>query len=232
MGEVFNKISTFLKKVSGVRWYLILDMDRKTVIDKSPVLPDDAVEKLTEISRLSRELASEASKYSLSARSGSVRSVYAGFDGEGLEIAMLGNNAVITVIDNRLINSFSSIMDKVEKNEFVKCKACGADLTLETIECPKCGRTVPFLVNNCPYCGYELYVKRCPNHHGFVDNNGNPVKRDYGVLLLGSSMGILSAVFVMALSFILPEYETLLYIIGSLLAFSMIGISIYFSTPR
>ncbi len=237
MVGLVDKLSGFLKKITGIHWYVIIDSKEKKIIDKSPVLSNEVAEKLIAISNISAELSKEIGKEALltsSSEAGEAlaRTIYVKFNGEGLEIESIGDYTVLFDIDKRLLDQVSKVFDKLRRKEELKCKICGKDLLLETYTCPKCGRTIPFTAERCPYCNYNLAVKRCPGHNGYIDLEGNPVKRDLSLLILGTSMGVLTAVFTAFIANIMPEYSLLLYIIGGVLSAIMILFGIYTSSPR
>lgn len=218
-------LTSFLKKLSGIRWFIIIDQSSGTVKDKSTGLPEEYVPALMAISKYSFDLTNEASKYIVqtTGETGG-RTVFVKFDGEGLEIDVVRDSVVVTNIDFKLLDQLPKVMDYLKRGENVKCKKCGYDLTLETAACGKCGRTIPFIAEKCPFCGNDTSVKKCPNHGGYVLNNGDLVKGDVGLLMLLTIVGFAVLATSLLASIIIEALRMPLIALGIIAAGLMTGL--------
>lgn len=218
-------LPSFLKKLSGVRWFIIVDQPSGSVVEKSTGLPDDYIPALLAISKYSFDLTNEASKYIVqtTGETGG-RTVFVKFNGEGLEIDVIGDKVVAANIDFKLLSQLPKVMDYVKRNENVKCKKCGYDLTLETATCSRCGRVIPFIAEQCPFCGNDTSVKKCPKHGGYIYSNGDLVKGDVGLLMLLVTIGFVVLATSLLASIIIETLRTPLIALGVATAGLMIGL--------
>ncbi len=232
--ELVRKIASFIRKLSGIRWFIIIDPKTSEIIDKSDVLTDKDTESLVRIALDSANLLKSAGKYSLLTRGETgTQTIFVKYGGgEGLEVESVEDKIYVLNIDEKLLSPLSGIFDKLRRGESIKCSNCGHDLTLETYTCPKCGRTIPFLVDKCPFCGYDLRIKKCPNCGKPVNISGKVIGRDWGLLGFSIGLGILIAGFTTYLGITLPAlYKTLFTIIGIIIGGAIIGLGYKASTP-
>ncbi|OYT40791.1 MAG: hypothetical protein B6U89_01035 [Desulfurococcales archaeon ex4484_58] len=234
MSQLIQNIVSFIKKLSGIRWYVVVDIRENKVLGKSSMIKEEAIDKLLAISKLSSELSGEISKYTITTPSGEVKakSIFAKLNSEGLEIESMDNHVFLLDVDQKIFDHISMVFDKIRRKEKIECKVCGRDLLLETYNCPRCGRTIPFILDRCPFCNYRLEVKKCPGHNGFVDTNGNPVKRDYVILGSSIGVGVVAAGITAYIGSIIPQYNILMYGLGGLIAVLMVLFGITTSSPR
>lgn len=221
-------LNDYLKKLSGVRWFIILDSTSGNVVAKSSGLPDHYVEPLIAISKYSVDLSREASKYITQLGGGeSGNTIFVRFDNEGLEIDIVGEKVVISNIDYRLLDYIPKVLERIRKNNPVKCSKCGYDLTLEITTCSRCGRNIPFISNKCPFCGNDTSVKTCPNHGGYVDFEGRVVSGDIGILILSTIVGIVLLLAFLLAGTLLPKLKIPLYGLGIAISSALIGVGVH-----
>ncbi len=231
---IIEEFINFLRKITGIRWYLIVDRSSGSIIDKSPILSEKDATELSEVVIKAGELSSTIAKYTLfSSAEKASRTLFIRSDGEGLAIETLGDKVIALNIDERLLPVLSKIIESIRRNKTVKCSKCGRNLLLETYVCPKCGRTIPFMSEKCPFCGYSVRVKKCPGCGSYVDLNGNVLKRDMAVIVAGIGIGILVALIsaFLGMSFT-GSVRIMFYILGGLLGVLMALIGYYISLPR
>jgi len=224
----------FLRKITGIRWYLIVDRDSGSIIDKSPILSEKDATELSEVVIQAGELSSAIANYTLfSSTEKAARTLFIRSNGEGPAIENVGGKVIALNIDERLLPVLSSILESIRGNKTVKCNKCGRSLMLETIVCPKCGRTIPFMSEKCPFCGYSVRVKKCPGCGSYVDLNGNVLKRDMAIIAAGIGIGVLVALIsaFIGMSFTGPV-RIMFYGLGGLLGVLMLLIGYYVSLPR
>ncbi len=214
--DVISRLTSFIGKLSGVRWFIIVNRKDKTIESRSPIISDEDAYQLKDLIVSAGEVSDAISKYSLfRRRETQTRTLYIRFNGEGLAVESLGEYVVAINTDEKLVPVLSKIFDFLRKGESIKCGRCGHELLLETYTCPRCGRTVPFIVNRCPHCGYNLRVKKCPKCGSYVDSKGKPVKRDIGILATGAMIGVLILLLGLYMgATVSGEYSYLFYGIG------------------
>lgn len=227
-------VKEFLKRISGIRWYLTYSIDENKITIKSPVVSEEKISDLIEISKASRVLFEKTSKVALvsSSREPLVNTIYIKLNGEGLEIECLEKNIFIMSIDDKLLNTLSEVFSLARKSEVVKCSVCGRELLFETYTCPRCGRVVPFIARTCPFCEYDLRYKKCPGHRDVVNYRGSVVKRDYRVFIPISIISLVVILFSIYISTIYPEYSIVFYALGGLVTALLIAIGLVTSKPR
>lgn len=219
----------YLRKLSGIRWFIILDSSKNNVVAKSSSgLPDHYVEPLIAISKYSVDLTREASKYITQLGGGeSGNTIFVKFDNEGLEVDIVKDMVLISNIDYRLLDHLPKVMDKIRREELVKCSKCGYNLTLETITCIRCGRNIPFISSKCPFCGNDTSIKRCPGHGGYVDSEGRIIPGDTGVLMLSIIVGLVILLASLLAGTLLPRLKLILLGTGLAIFSALIGTGIY-----
>ncbi len=234
LSGLLSRIAGFLGKLSGVRWFIIVDRDARSVATHSPVISDKDAEELKELIINAGEISEAFSKYSLfRRREMKTRTLYVKFNGEGLEVENIGKFVVAINTDEKLLPVFSKIFDLLRRGETVKCENCGRELLLETYTCPRCGRTVPFIVEECPHCGYNLRVKKCPGCGNYIDVRGRVIKRDVGVLATGVLIGILVLLLGIYMGLtVTGNYRLLFYGIGAIMGAIMGLLGYILSSPR
>lgn len=227
-------IAKLVKKLSGIRWYVLIDRESNKIIDKSPNISEDKLDELIETSHISVELSEKMKKYSFltSSKKSTINTVYVKLNGETIIVEKMGKNTLILNIDEKILGILSKIFTMIRGGESIKCKTCGHDLLHETIECPRCGRTIPFIAANCPFCNYSLDIKKCPGHGGFITSYGEPAKRDYAVIAITILIGVLIGGFTMFLSTYFPGYKWILYGLGGLISALIVLTGYLASAPR
>lgn len=144
----------FLRKITGIRWYLIVDRGSGRIIDKSPILSEKDATELSKVVVQAGELSSAIAKYTLfSSTEKTARTLFIRSDGEGLAIEDIGDKVIALNIDERLLPVLSNTLESIRRNKTVKCSKCSRNLLLETYVCPKCGRTIPFMSEKCRSAG-------------------------------------------------------------------------------
>lgn len=227
-------VTSFLKKLSGIRWYILVDREKNKVVDKSPVIPEEKIDELVKASMLSFELSEKMRKYSLvtSSKEPVTNTIYIKLNGEGIEIENIGKHTFILNIDEKILDTLSNIFTKIRKGETIKCKVCGHNLLYETIECPRCGRTIPFILDKCPFCGYSVNVKKCPKHGGFITSTGDLVKRDYSIIMITVLIAVLIAGFSVFLATYFPGLQWIIYGLGGLVSALTVLVGYIASSPH
>jgi len=229
-----DTIKEFLKKISGVRWYLIYNIDENKVTIKSPIMSEDKISDLIEISKASKLLIEKTGRVALisSTKEPLVNTIYVKLNGEGVEIEKLESNILLIGIDEKLLNTLSEIFASARRGELIKCNICGKEIHFETYTCPRCGRVVPFIAETCLFCRYDLRYKKCPGHGDVIDYRGRIVKRQYGVILITALISGAILFFTGFVSTIYREYGILLYSLGGLITALLITIGVLSSKPR
>lgn len=231
--ELVDKLIEFIRRLSGVNWYVLLDSKSGEVIDHSPIVSMDEAKELSELLTRSRRVLEDLSKYTLFRRKEEfAHNMYFRFDEEVLDIETLGDYIMALNIANKLVPVLSRFFDKIRKGEHVKCAHCGADLTFETLTCPRCGRTIPFISEKCPHCGYDLSIRRCPKCGKVITYEGGIVRGSPEAFGIGILMGILVLAFTAFMAPPNPLYKWIFYGIGGAFAavFSLLGY--FMSKPR
>ncbi len=232
--EKIARILDFIKKLSGINWYIVIDSKTETVLDHSPTISDEEVRELSELLKSSGNMLESLSKYTIFRRKGELaRNMYMRFNGEGLQIETIDNYIIAININNRLIPVLSRIFDIARREKFIKCQNCGKDLTFQVITCPKCGRTIPFVSEKCPFCGYEIGIRKCPHCGVYIDHEGRVIKGAPEAFVMGVLMGILSFALTMFLAQPLPQlYKWIFYGVGGVFGVILALLGYHLSKPR
>jgi len=230
-----SRIARVLGKASGIYWYAVVDLEKSTVVDRSPKLSESGASNALAIAKLAVELASMSSKHSPASATTAEPSranIRVKLDGEVVEARRFGESVVIAGFDSRLTSILETLFDRVERGDSIKCEVCGAELLTETIECPRCGRTIPFIATSCPFCGYDLSYRKCPSHGGLITATGRQVKRDYSVIAVSATLAAAILGFTLYMAPLLTGLETAVYALGAVVAGLMLAIGYLFSKPR
>jgi len=228
-----DKLVDLLKKTSGIRWYALISKEKGELISRSPTLTDDKINIVVKTSTLSNQLISEVENLTLVSTTGSyTRSLTVKHGVETIDIIDLGENTLILSIDEKIHDTLINVLNKYRSGETFKCKVCGYDLTLETYSCPRCGRTIPFIIDRCPFCNYDLYAKLCPNHKGYVNTRGEPLKRDITTLAVSLFIALIIIVFTILISPFFAGYQIIFYGLGGIVSALVALLGYMASTPR
>jgi len=228
-----DKLIDLLKKTSGIRWFALISKEKSEVVNRSPSLTDDRIDVVVKASILSNQLMSEVEKLTLVSPTGSyTKSMIVKHGVENIDIIDLGENTLLLSMDEKIHDVLINVLNKYRSGETIKCKVCGFDLTFETISCPRCGRTIPFIVDECPFCKYSLYAKLCPNHKGYVNTRGEPLKRDITTLAVSLFIALTIIVFTILISPFFAGYQIIFYGLGGVVSALVALLGYMASTPR
>jgi len=235
ISETIKKIINFLKNLTGIKWIIIIDKSKDTIVYTHKIISDDFAHSIgsiiNDISKNMRRLRELIMSFQTEVSSLYSTTMYLGQDMIGMEEYL--NYIYAFYGDGKVYHTISNIFNILRKGKEVRCYSCGNDLTLATYMCPKCGRTIPFVTSNCPYCNSNIKIKKCPYCKALLNSiNGQRIHRNMVVLLTSILTGltIISSSIYMSFTSTPPMWD--IAIIGSLIGALMIyiGSRIFYKT--
>lgn len=229
-----ESITSLLKKLSGVRWYLVYNLNESRVVDRSPTIAEDKLRDLVEMSRAFKALLERIDKIAplTLAEKLSTSTIHVRLNGEELEVESVNGNILLVNVDEKALSMVSELFALAKKGEVVKCSVCGRELSYEAYTCPRCGRTISFIASACPFCKYDVRFKRCPSHRGLIDHRGMVARRDVGVIAITSFIASIAIAIAWLMSTVYPGVSFAIYGLSGLVAAFLVAIGIVSSKPR
>ena len=235
VSETIMKIINFLKNLTGIKWIMVIDKSKDSIIYTHKIISDDLAHSIgsliIDISKNIRRLRELIMSFQTEIND--LYSTTMCLRQYMIEMKEYLNYIFVFYGDSKVYHAISDIFYILRKGKSVRCYSCGNDLTLATYICPKCGRTIPFVTSKCPYCNSSIKIKKCPYCNALINSiNGQKIYRNMVVLLTSVFTGliIISSSIYMSLTSTPPMWD--IAIIGSLIGALMIyiGSRIFYKT--